>query len=138
MRVPRMKTPLPIVTASMIVLATSGCGGDPVCECAAQGLLVDVPAALVPQVTDVTVSDRACNGVTAKCAAKDGAGLCVQYTVMPTTIGNCHVVVALSGRTFTSDVLIVQQTGCCSGLYPSPLVSGHLEVTRSAWEGASR
>ena len=133
-----MKMPLSLVCVSMIVLATSGCGGDPACECAAQGILIDVPAALVPQVTDVAVSDRACNGVTAKCAARDGSGSCVQYTVLPTTLGNCHVVVALSGRTFTSDVLIVRNSGCCSGLYPSPLVSGHLEVTRSAWEGASR
>lgn len=108
------------------------------CECAAQGIFVDVPAAFVPQVTGVTASDRACNGVAAKCAAKDGSGACVQYTVLPTAVGNCHVVVALSGRTFSSDVLIVQQTGCCSGLYPNPLLAGHLEVARSAWEGASR
>ena len=138
MRGPWMKTLLPFVGASMIVLATSGCGtAETKCDCVAPGLVIDVPAALVPQVTDVTVSDRACNGVTAQCSVKDGAGSCVQYTVLPVTIGNCHVAVALSGRTFSSDVLIIQQTGCCSGLYPSPLVAGHLEVTRSAWEGAS-
>jgi hypothetical protein len=133
-----MKTLLPFVGASMIVLATSGCGtAEAKCDCAAPGVVLDVPAALIPQVTSVTVSDRACNGVTAQCSLKDGAGLCAQYTVLPTAIGNCHVAVALSGRTFSSDVLIVQATGCCSGLYPSPLVAGHLEVTRSAWEGAS-
>lgn len=130
--------PLSLVGASMIVLATGGCGGDPVCECVPQGLVVDVPAAFVPEVTDVTVSDRACNGVTPTCSQRDGSGSCVQYTVLPTTVGNCHVVVALASRTFTSDVLIVQQSGCCSGLYPSPLAAGHLEVSRFAWEGASR
>ena len=133
-----MKSPLSLVGASMIVLATSGCGSaEAKCDCAAPGLVIDVPAALVPQVTSVTVSDRACNGVTPSCAQKDGAGSCVQYTVLPTTVGNCHVAVGLQGRTFSSDVLIVQATGCCSGLYPRPLVAGHLEVTRSAWEGAS-
>lgn len=130
--------PRSLVGAAMIVLATSGCGGDPMCECAAQGLVVDVPAVFVPEVTDVTVSDRACNGVKPTCSQRDGSGSCVQYTVLPVTVGNCHVVVALSGRTFTSDVLIVQRSGCCSGLYPSPLVAGHLEVSRFAWEGASR
>lgn len=117
----------PLIMAALIC---SACSGEPVCECATPGLTIAIPANLAPTVTSVTLSDRACVGLVPQCTAKDPSGNCTSYHVAPTTYGNCHVEVALQNRSYTSDVRIVQRTGCCTGYFADPLAAGTVEVSR--------
>jgi hypothetical protein len=111
------------------LLAVLGCSSEAVCECATPGVTITIPAALAPSVTNVAVSDRACVGLTPKCQKDDGQGHCLAYHLDPTTYGNCHVDIALQNRTYSSDVRIVQRTGCCTGYFADPLAAGTIEVS---------
>lgn len=117
---------LSCVVAPMFTLA---CASDVACDCLAPGIDVNIPTSLAPDVTSITASDRACNGLTPTCTKSDGSGRCTNYHLAPTTYGNCHIVVTLASRTFTSDVRVVQKSGCCAGYYADPLAAGTVEVS---------
>ncbi len=78
---------------------------------------------------DVLASDVACANVTPSCDFLAEGGACADYRVMPVTKGNCHIDVDLmSGTRFSADVKIVEQTGCCPGLYADPISAATIEV----------
>ncbi len=106
------------------------CGPQTVCaQCADSALHVVVPAAELGQVVDVLSSDVACAGATPACDVLADGGACADYRVVPTAKGNCHIDVdLLSGTRFSADVKIVEQTGCCPGLYADPISSATIEV----------
>ncbi len=112
----------------MALLLPCGCSQGPECRCTDGSLVVTVPDSLVAQVTGVALSGNACDGVTPACTKGD-AGACSAYAFHPVATGICHVEVALSGRTFATDVRIVQSMGCCPGLYPDTPGAGSIEVS---------
>lgn len=123
-----MKPVISCVALAMVTLSVSACGVTSTCDCADPSLSVRVPAAMVQPSNQITLSGAACQGVTATCLQSSGNG-CLIYNVRPAAPGNCHIDVALSDHTFTSDVTIKRTAGCCPGLYADPLGAGDVQVT---------
>ncbi|CAN5350418.1 hypothetical protein BH09MYX1_BH09MYX1_37960 [soil metagenome] len=111
------------------LMAILSCGGEPVCECATPGIKITIPENLADAVTTITVSDRACNGLSPVCQQRDAQSNCLSYHLAPTTYGNCHIDVTLQNRTYTSDVRVMQRSGCCSGFFADPLAAGTVEIS---------
>jgi hypothetical protein len=117
----------------MIICATVHCGDDSKveCTCASPALVVNVPPERASAVIDVVPSGPACDAVMAGCvmAAPNGGAGCVQYAIVASAAGNCHIDVDFSSGPprFSADVRVAAVT-CCSGFYAQPTSAGEIDV----------
>jgi 2-phospho-L-lactate guanylyltransferase (CobY/MobA/RfbA family) len=105
-----------------------GCGSSgATCDCADPAITVHVPSDVAASVTSVTLSGAGCTGVTAAPTNQINGG--TSYAFTANGIGTCTIDVTFaSGTSFSDDLSIVQQTGCCTGFYASPVSAADVEV----------
>jgi hypothetical protein len=96
------------------------------CDCADPGITITIPEDVATSSSAPQLSGPACAGVTATCTNTTGG--CSAYRFTAKATGTCHVEVAVANTTFTADVTIIENTGCCAGFYPSPISSGTIDV----------
>ena len=114
-----------------------GCGSSgATCDCADPAITVHVPADVAASVTSVALSGAGCTGVTAAPTNQTNGGTAYAFTA--NGIGTCTIdVVFASGTSFSDDLTIVQQTGCCAGFYASPVSAADVEVSGAGGRGMS-
>lgn len=117
-----------LVLVGAMVIALVACSkATTECDCEDDALILDVPEADSPDVSDVRLSGNACAGVTPACVNQTHG--CSQYRFEAIAAGTCHVdVFFASGGTFSADVSIGESTGCCTGFYASPPESREIAV----------
>jgi len=108
-----------------VALSVGGCTGrqnNKGCDCADQGLFIELTPEKSQQVAAIFVDGAACTGSHAQCVGYQGTD-CVRYFVAANAAGNCHIELSFktSGASrLGGDVSFVKagEPGCCEGYYP--------------------
>jgi hypothetical protein len=97
------------------------------CDCTDPAITIHVPEDVAASVTSVSLSGAGCAGLTATPTNQTNGGTAYSFTA--NGIGTCTIDVAFaSGTSFSDDLTIVQQTGCCAGFYASPVSAADVDV----------
>ncbi len=106
-----------------VLLSVVGCQNDEKapCECADQGVFIDLTPERSDQVAVIYVSGPACSASHAECFAYQGT-YCTRYFVRAGDAGNCHIEISFKApplrlggdKTFAKG----GTPGCCEGFYP--------------------
>ena len=111
-------------TALSALATVGGCTGHSnirVCDCADQGLFIDLTPERSQQVAAIFVSGTACVGSHARCAGYQGTD-CIRYFVAANAVGTCHVELSFKtgGNRLGGDVSFERggDPQCCEGYYP--------------------
>jgi hypothetical protein len=99
------------------------------CDCADNTVQIHIPADLAAAASAPVLS-HTCAAATVACTQQASAGGCETFAFTPTVAGpDCHIDIDFSdGHVFSTDLAIVQETGCCAGFYVSPLSAADVEV----------
>jgi hypothetical protein len=99
------------------------------CDCADNTVQIHIPVDLAAAAIAPVLS-QTCANATTTCTQQATTGGCETFAFTPTVAGpDCHIEIDLSnGHVFTTDLKIVQETGCCAGFYVDPLSAGDVEV----------
>ena len=127
---PRARWHRGAAVAALSACASLGCHDDATeCSCDPQGFTVTVEPGGPEESVMVVPSGPACADAGVTCDTPAASGGCATYRVLPTAEGDCHIDVYFSlGMDDSDDVNIVQETGCCAGLYPDPPSAGQVEL----------
>ena len=114
--------------ALLVALAVDCSSTSAACECVEPGITIKIPADIAASVpaSGPRLSGTACATATVSCENQTGG--CTQYRVLPSAAGTCHIEVDSVGGTFVADVTVIASSGCCSGLYASPMSAADVDV----------
>ena len=110
-------------TSVLSLLVVVGCQNDEkaACDCADQGLFIELTPERSAQVAVIYVNGPACTASHAECVGYQGTN-CIRYFVRAGAIGNCHVELSFKAppARLGGDVTFIKggTPGCCEGFYP--------------------
>jgi len=115
------------ICVAVTLVAACNSGGTE-CECPATGLTVNIPAPIAGPEGSINLSGLACAGAAVVPTAGNPRST-TQYRVQPTRPGPCSLDIVLAdGTTFSDAVVVVETTGCCTGLRTDPLGAAEIDV----------
>ncbi len=111
-----------------IFVPAGGCSSSgATCDCTDPAITVHIPGDIAASVSSVNLSGAGCSGATATATNQTNGG--TAYSFNASGIGTCTIdVVFANGTSFSDDLTIVQQTGCCAGFYASPVSAADVDV----------